>query len=71
VTPPGEGGSPLVGWLLVGFGLLDVGQAVFFAFVRPPADERARKVFPPALAMGALLLMGLGAAFLLGFLGGS
>jgi hypothetical protein len=63
VTPEEGGNAPLVGWLLVGFGILDLFLAAFF-LVRPPAAAKGRKLFPVALALGALVLLGLGAAFL-------
>jgi hypothetical protein len=68
VTLPEGEGSALVGWLLVGTGLLDLGLAVFFGFVRPLAHQPGRRVFPLALALGALVLMGVGAAYLRGAL---
>jgi len=70
VIQDAEGPSRLIGWSLIAAACLDVVLAGFFAFVRPPADARARLVLPLALALGALTLGGLGVAFLVGAIGG-
>ena len=60
--------NPVVGWLFVGFGIMDLLLAALL-LVRPPASFRGRKAFPLALGLGGLLLAAVGAAFLAGILG--
>lgn len=66
--PAGSGMGPLVGGLIIGVGVLDLGLAFYFGFVHrlPKASEQARKVLPLALAAGGLLLCAFGAAVLAG-----
>ena len=64
-----EGGNmALVGWLLVGTGFFDILLALFFALANRPPDPRSRRILVIALAAGALLMIGTGAAFLSGVL---
>jgi hypothetical protein len=60
-------GPTITGWCLVGTGLLDLLLAFFFVFVKPLPDERQRRIFPAALGLGAVLMLGLGGALLAGW----
>jgi hypothetical protein len=65
-----EGSRWLVGGALIAVAGLDLLLAFFFAFVRKPAEPRARVFLPLALLTGALVIAGLGVAFLVGAIGG-
>jgi hypothetical protein len=61
-----QGPDPIVGWALIGAGVLDLLLAVWFGFVRPPSARGASSVFPQALGIGGIVLVAAGAAILLG-----
>ena len=65
----GGGNMVLVGWVLVGTGLLDLLLAFFFALVKPPPDPRSRRVLIFAFVSAAAVISGLGVAFLQGWMG--
>ena len=57
---------PLLGWVLIGAGAVEVGTAVFLLAPRLP--EARRGVVVAAVASGGALMALLGAAFLAGVL---
>ena len=66
--PAESGVAPLVGGLLLGVGVIDLGIAFYLAFVRklPNASEKARSVLPMALAASGVFMCVFGAVVLAG-----
>lgn len=67
---PGDGSSPVLGYVLVAAGAADLLVALMMLLTEKPPDPRARMLVVAALAFGGLGMIVLGILFWVGVLGG-